>query len=130
MKKGKLKKLCDYWEGEASRHQSDAAFWREQYFAATRTLDALRADPLTEFSEEFRAEAIRQIDAWPFGCDDAGLSTLSPDAVPPGPSRDSDAGPSPFRRDDGASSPIGRGGAEPTRRDDAEPRSSPDVRHG
>ena len=31
MKKGKLKKLCDYWEGEALRRESDAAFWREQY---------------------------------------------------------------------------------------------------
>jgi hypothetical protein len=121
MKKGKLKKLCDYWEGEALRHQSDAAFWREQYFAATRTLDALRADPLAEFSEEFRAEAIRQIDAWPFGCDDAELSTPRPD-TPPGPSGDGDAGLSPFRRDDGASLP--------TRHDDAEPPSSLDVRHG
>ena len=91
MKKGKLKKLCDYWEGEALRHESDAAFWREQYFEATRTLDVLRADPLTEFSAEFRDEAIRQIDAWPFGCDDAGISTRTR-RRPPEPSGDGDAG--------------------------------------
>ena len=70
MKKRKLKKLCDYWENEATRNEDSAALWRRQYLDADRTLEALRADPLTVFRAEFRAEAIRQIDAWPAGCGD------------------------------------------------------------
>ena len=70
MKKRKLKKLCDYWEDEATRNEHDAALLRRQYLEANRMLEALRADPLTAFRAEFRAEAIRQIDAWPAGCDD------------------------------------------------------------
>ncbi len=102
MKKGKLKKLCDYWEGEALRRESDAAFWREQYFEATRALDVLRADPLTEFSAEFRDEAIRQIDAWPLGCDNGE----------PRPAPGGDAEPSPTGVDDtrpGSSLDVGHG---------------------
>jgi hypothetical protein len=70
MRKRKLKKLCDYWENEATRNDDNAALWRRQYLEVNRTLEALRADPLTVFRAEFRAEAIRQIDAWPAGCDD------------------------------------------------------------
>src|SRR5664280_3864613 len=70
MKKRKLEKLCDYWENEATRNDDNAALWRRQYLEVNRTLEALRADPLTVFRAEFRAEAIRQIDAWPAGCDD------------------------------------------------------------
>ena len=70
MKKRKLKKLCDYWENEATRNEDDAALLRRQYLEVNRTLEALRADPLTVFRAEFRAEAIRQIDAWPAGCGD------------------------------------------------------------
>jgi len=70
MKKRKLKKLCDYWENEATRNEDDAALLRRQYLEVNRTLEALRADPLTVFRAEFRAEAIRQIDAWPACCDD------------------------------------------------------------
>lgn len=112
MKKGKLKKLCDYWEGEALRHESDAAFWREQYFEATRALDALRADPLTEFTGEFRDEAIRQIDAWPSGCNNGEAR----------PAPDGDTEPSPTGRGDTELSPAGV--------DDTGPDSPLGVRHG
>jgi hypothetical protein len=75
MKKRKLKKLCDYWENEATRNEDDAALLRRQYLEVNRTLEALRADPLTVFRAEFRAEAIRQIDAWPACCDDVEPDT-------------------------------------------------------
>jgi len=84
VKKQTLKKICDYWETEAGRNAAEAARWRRSYEAAQRQLDALRGDPLATFRAEFRAEAMRQIDAWPQGCDG-----LEHDASPrPGARRD------------------------------------------
>jgi len=69
MKKRTLKKICDYWEAEAARHEAAAASWRLRCAEAERSLAALQADPLAAFRTEFQAEAIRQIDAWPSGPD-------------------------------------------------------------
>jgi len=69
MKKRTLKKISDYWEAEARRSEAAAACWRQRCLEAERSLEALRVDPLAAFRTEFRAEAVRQIDAWPSGAD-------------------------------------------------------------
>ncbi len=87
MKKRMLKKICDYWEAEAGRSAAEAALWRRDFEAAQHQLEALRRDPFATFRAEFRAEAMRQIDAWPQGSDetehDPSPRTQAQGDVPP-----------------------------------------------
>jgi hypothetical protein len=95
VKKRTLKKICDYWESEASRSAAEAAAWRERYKEADRQLKELRSDPLLSFAAEFRSEALHQIDAWPQRSQEAASAGQQSVAQPDGPGANAAAPESP-----------------------------------
>jgi lysyl-tRNA synthetase class I len=88
VKKRTLKQISDYWEAEATRNAAEAARWRRRCEQAERKLEALQSDPLATFSAAFRAEALRQIDAWP-----EGRAEVDQDARPQAETRGDDDAP-------------------------------------